>query len=156
MTTKISLFQNFKLGMIINADVHYSYITSSGLHLKCLESVSKSFWSLIRCRNESTMRFWVITFESRLVSEMIQTNTFHQTFLFVKSAQIFIFALKYRCIIMRKIQNYEWIVHAIDSNNNILFNFKTICLMYFWCYRRRQPYAIINIFSMVRQLLIID
>jgi hypothetical protein len=200
----------------------------------------KNAWSLIRCRNESTMRFWVLTFESRLVSDMIQTNMLHQTFLFVKSVQILIFALKYRCIIMRKIQNYEWIVHAIDSNNNILFNFKTICwdqaflikhfiwsdfetrlvfywhantfeqcvfemiskrfrdilnvglnssyrciimrkiqnyewivhaidsnnnilfnfkticLMYFWCYRRRQPYAIINIFSMVRKLLIID
>jgi hypothetical protein len=43
LTTKISLFQNFKFGMIINVDVHYSYMTSSGLHLKCLESVSKSF-----------------------------------------------------------------------------------------------------------------
>jgi hypothetical protein len=80
---------------------------SKSLQMKCF---IKNAWSLIHCRNESTMRFWVLTFESRLVSDMIQTNMLHQTFLFVKSVQILIFSLKYRCIIMRKIQNYEWIV----------------------------------------------
>lgn len=83
LTTKISLFQNFKFGMIINADVHYSYMTSSGLHLKCLESVSKSFrkrtvqmcWHAIKIPGVSRNRSkWNVLLKTLDLLYAVETN----------------------------------------------------------------------------------